>query len=85
MRHLLLLLDVPGERADRLHQRVAGAALADAAAHVDEEQRVVHGGDLGVQDRLLALVLGDELPVLVDAKLVGRQPADGVARSASPL
>ena len=77
---LLLLLDAIREGADGLHERVAGAALADAAAHVDEEQRVVHRRDLGVQDRLLALELRDELVVLVDAELLGRQ----VRRAASP-
>src|SRR6185503_15200545 len=54
------------------------ARVGDAAAHVDEKQRVVRRGDLGVQDRLLALVLRDEIAVLVDLERVGREAADGL-------
>ena len=76
---LLLLLDAIGERAHGLDERLARPALAHAAAHVDEEERVVHGRDLGVQDRLLALELRDELVVLVDPEAVRRQPSERLA------
>ncbi len=39
----------------------------------------MHGGDLRVEDRLLALVLRDELTVLVDPETVRRQAGEGSA------
>ena len=78
-RHLLVGPDPVGERRRRLDQRRHVARIDDAAAHVDQQQRVVNRGHLGLQDGLLALQDRDRLLVLVDAEVLRRQVGDGLA------
>ena len=64
--HLLIGPDALAERRRRLDQRRHVARIDHAAAHVDQQQRVVNGRHLGLQDGLLALQDRDRLLVLVD-------------------
>src|SRR5262249_45754683 len=55
------------------------ARIGHAAAHVDEEERVVRGDDLRVEDGLPALQHRDRLAVLADAERLRRQPRHRLA------
>src|SRR5262249_43440243 len=76
---LLELLQLFGESARGVDHGRLRSRFRHATAHVDEEERVVRGSDLRVEDGLLALGLGNRALVLGDTEVLGLQPTDGLA------